>query len=401
MKRSQSRAGASSRSSSAPVERLRHRGQRYRRGADAEPRDPPTFRASRRGRARCSPSASRASARPSRCCPRSTTSSAHLPGDGAVATRGGEASPTSPATVDERRWRAGGFAGRAASEPEALRDLFAAPGRRLGVSRFMVTVPASDAGADRRVVPARVRLPVRVWAVREVEPAEPVEFGGDDPAGTPDDLEAVADFDELLWTHQAASPSFSGLATPPREELREEWSDALGRTTTYVAVRRGARRPRRRACSLLYRRPTGDLRVPASEHRPRASPRRSTTCAAPASALALDRARAQLGARARLPLDDDRLALGQPALVALLAAPRLPAAVPPPLPRGPVDAVRLDDRALLPRRGRARGRARARRSPTSSRRASTRAAAPASSRRSASRAAGSCTSRPRRSGSRR
>src|SRR5439155_27183617 len=47
-------------------------------------------------------------------------------------------------------------------------------------------------------------------------------------------------------------------------------------------------------------------------------------------------ARAGLGTRPRLHLNDCRLALGQPAVVALLAKAWLPAPVPPPLPGGAV-----------------------------------------------------------------
>src|SRR5436190_1529709 len=43
--------------------------------------------------------------------------------------------------------------------------------------------------------------------------------------GTPDDLEATAAFDEILWLLQARSPSFSGLHVPTRDDFREEWAD--------------------------------------------------------------------------------------------------------------------------------------------------------------------------------
>src|SRR3954468_5941668 len=70
---------------------------------------------------------------------------AHLPAEGVVATRGGEAVAYLGGELDEEtqiaRWL---FAGHAAREPEALRDLFADQAAELGVSRFMVTVPATD-----------------------------------------------------------------------------------------------------------------------------------------------------------------------------------------------------------------------------------------------------------------
>ena len=70
---------------------------------------------------------------------------AHLPADGHVATRGGTAVAYLGGAMDEEqqmfRWQ---FGGHAAGEPEALRDLFALQAGELGVSRFMLTVPASD-----------------------------------------------------------------------------------------------------------------------------------------------------------------------------------------------------------------------------------------------------------------
>ena len=67
---------------------------------------------------------------------------------------------------------------------------------------------------------------------------------------------------------------------------------------------------------LLYDRPEGDLRVPEQNidlaHAATLEDVRGT-----AHAAAPDRRRARLGARARLPLDDDRLARRQPAGVAL------------------------------------------------------------------------------------
>src|SRR5438046_6010188 len=79
---------------------------------------------------------------------------AHLtPDEGIVATRNGTAvaylsgSPKDGiATV--------GFAGHAASEPEALRDLFAVLAEQWDVSSFAVAVPA----ADRELIDAWVRL---------------------------------------------------------------------------------------------------------------------------------------------------------------------------------------------------------------------------------------------------
>jgi len=185
---------------------------------------------------------------------------AHVPdGDGVVATRGGTAVAYLAGEVDGDTARVG-FGGHAAREPEALRDLFAVLGERWGVSRFAVAVPAADA----ELVDAWFRLAFGcqfMWAVRETEDAEPVDFGGEIRPGTPDDCEAVAEFDEILWLLQARSPSFSGQTVPTRAEFRREWSDLWDDPSTFthfVAERDG----RAVGHALLYARPEGDLRVP-------------------------------------------------------------------------------------------------------------------------------------------
>lgn len=184
---------------------------------------------------------------------------AHLPVDGHVATRGGNAVAYLAGAVDEEtriaRWL---FAGHAAREPEALRDLFGAQAGELGVSRFMLTVPATEP----ELVDPWFRLAFgcqAVWAVREVAPAQPVDFGGSIRAATRDDTEAIIDFDELLYIHQQATPSFSEFAAPPRDEVRAEvWADEA--FLPFLAERDG----RHVGLLGLYRRPEGDLRVPAA-----------------------------------------------------------------------------------------------------------------------------------------
>jgi ribosomal protein S18 acetylase RimI-like enzyme len=186
---------------------------------------------------------------------------AHLPADGHVATRGGEAVAYLGGELDEElrmgRWL---FAGHAAREPEALRDLFAVQAGELGVTRFMVTVPATDP----ELVDIWFRLAFgcqAVWAVREVAAPEPVPFSGTIRPATRDDIEALIDFEEILYGHQAATPSYSEWATPPRDELRKEFEDAWEdeKYLPFVASD-GARLV---GMLALYRRPEGDLRVPA------------------------------------------------------------------------------------------------------------------------------------------
>jgi GNAT superfamily N-acetyltransferase len=150
------------------------------------------------------------------------------------------------------------FAGHAAREPEALRDLFALQAEQLAVSRFMLTVPASDP----ELVDVWFRLAFgcqAVWAVKEVEPFE-AEFDGAIRPAEPDDVDDLFVFDEILYEHQQATPSFSGFPTPPAADLRAEWDDVWedDKFVPFVAERDGA------IVGLLglYRRPEGDLRVP-------------------------------------------------------------------------------------------------------------------------------------------
>ncbi|HEX3805294.1 MAG TPA: GNAT family N-acetyltransferase [Gaiellaceae bacterium] len=184
----------------------------------------------------------------------------HVPEDGLVATRGGEAVAYLAGAVEEEskmaRWL---FAGHAAREPEALRDLFAAQAGELGVSRFMVTVPAS--APELLDVWFRLAFGCQaVWAVRETEAAAAVDFAGTIRPATTDDVEAIVDLDLILYAHQEATPSFSEFPPPPREQSRAEadelWVDPY---VTFVAEQNGAVV----GVLILYARPEGDLRVPA------------------------------------------------------------------------------------------------------------------------------------------
>jgi GNAT superfamily N-acetyltransferase len=157
------------------------------------------------------------------------------------------------------------FAGCAAAigEAEAIRDLYAALGARwlaAGATRHLALIPASDEALTDPWL--RLAFGVQyVWAVRETAAMKPVEAGVEIRAGTSDDLELVARLDRSLYEHQAGSPSFSGLAIPTDEEFRADWSDLWDDPelyTHFVAERAG----RPLGHLVLYRRPTGDLRVP-------------------------------------------------------------------------------------------------------------------------------------------
>lgn len=165
--------------------------------------------------------------------------------------------------IEERRGFVD-FAGCAASEPEAVRDLYAALAPRwvaAGCPRHAATVPATD----EPLIDAWLRLAFGVqfmWAVRETAVLKPVSAGVEIREGTPEDLDDVAAFDRGLMELQAGSPSFSGYAVPELDELREYWSDTWDDPELFrhfVAERDG----RSVGHALLYNRPDGDLRVPA------------------------------------------------------------------------------------------------------------------------------------------
>src|SRR5436190_6398631 len=166
-----------------------------------------------------------------------------------------------PAVEDRRGFV--DFAGCAASEPEAVRDLYAALAVRwvaAGCPRHVATVPATD----EALIDAWLRLAFGVqfiWAVRETARLKPVDAEVEIRDGTPDDLDAAVRFDRMLMEHQAGPPSFSGLDLPSGDQFREEWSDTWDDPKLYrhfVAERNGSVVGH----ALLYNRPTGDLRVP-------------------------------------------------------------------------------------------------------------------------------------------
>jgi predicted N-acetyltransferase YhbS len=184
---------------------------------------------------------------------------AQIPADaGAVATRGGAVVAFIVAKLGDGRAEVG-LAGCAAAEPEALRDVYAHLAREWP-ARHQVMVPASDAAL---IDPwFRVTFGCQfMTAVREVEALDTVDFGGTIRPSTPADLPAVAGFDRLLWMHQTAPPSFSGLDVGSSEEFEDEWSN-LWAEEEFPFHRVAELDGRVVGHVLLFDRPRGDLRVP-------------------------------------------------------------------------------------------------------------------------------------------
>ena len=183
---------------------------------------------------------------------------AQLPsGDGAVATRGGTAVAYLVAEVGGER-AAAGLAGCAATEPEALRDVYA----HLAASwpaRHQVLVPASDA----ELIDPWFRLAFGCQAmtgVRETAVEEVPEFGGTIRESTPDDLPVLAGLERMLWQVQSGAPSFTGFDAGGID-FEADWSSHWEEDCypLHVVAELDGRVV---GHLLLYDRPAGDLRVP-------------------------------------------------------------------------------------------------------------------------------------------
>ena len=192
----------------------------------------------------------------------------HEGASGAVALRAGDVvayvvgRPARYGTT-ERGWMLVDLAGHAVDgDPELLRDVYGAAADRWvddGYTRHGVFVPASDAALVRTW--SRLVFGVQAaTAVRETAVEPPFDADVEIRRGTPDDLEAAARLDRVLHESMVGGPSFSGLEPASHGEVVEEWRDTWDdeQFEHFVAERDG----RVVGQALLYRRPSGDLRVP-------------------------------------------------------------------------------------------------------------------------------------------
>ena len=191
---------------------------------------------------------------------------------------------------------------------------------------------------DRAVVSAGVRLPVQDRRPRNQPSSHRSSSAGRSAPRRRTTSTAVAGLEQMLWQLQAESPSFSGV-----DVGGEDFEDRVGRPL----ARGRLPAPRRRRARRTRRRPSRPLRTAARrpadcEGNVDLSPRRNASRRARTRRRAgAHRARVDVRARTGISLDDHRLALGEPAVVSLLAATRLPADVPTPLPQRPVTRVPL------------------------------------------------------------
>jgi ribosomal protein S18 acetylase RimI-like enzyme len=185
---------------------------------------------------------------------------------GTVALRGGEVAGYLLGQVGEARhfdrhaWVE--RAGHAATDPELVRDLYAAAAEAwldAGARRHFALVPALDEALD-----PWYRLG---FAQMHVEAARASGgAGGGLPAGLTirrggrDDIEAALRVNRLIASHQARSPSYAFLAEPSEQEERADWEETFAEPgVAYFLVERDGRVL---GHSLLYP-PGPDLGVPA------------------------------------------------------------------------------------------------------------------------------------------
>jgi len=153
---------------------------------------------------------------------------------GAVAHRGGEIGGYVLGRVRENDvwgrhvWI--GRAGQAASEPEVLRDLYAALAgdwADAGLKLHFALVPALPVDLE-----PWYRLSFGQMQVHAVRPAGAEVLAPPDGVsirrGSIDDLETAAlRLATLIWEHQARSPALTGLTPPLAESLRADWIETL------------------------------------------------------------------------------------------------------------------------------------------------------------------------------
>jgi GNAT superfamily N-acetyltransferase len=181
---------------------------------------------------------------------------AQLRGEGLVALRGGEllAYLLGQTTEDDAFVD---FAGCAAAEPELLRDLYAALAPQWGRDRHRVYVPASDTV----LLDVWFRLAFGLQFTLAVR--EPASGRGEGVRlGRREDLDTVVRLEQAFTDHLRESPSFSGREHESDAEIRADWRDTWeNERFTHLVVERDGRAV---GHALLYRRDTGDLRVPAN-----------------------------------------------------------------------------------------------------------------------------------------
>ncbi len=187
-------------------------------------------------------------------------------GTGVAAVDGGEVvgyllGPLREDSIGPHVWSSD--AGHAVRDAELIRDLYAVAAEHWvadGVIRHFVYVPAM-----RELVEPWLRLSFGISAAQAATETRPgLPLTGTAVVvrdSTPEDTPVAAEYDRQLRLHLAQSPSFSGLTVPDDQEFLDDWKNLHEEPeyTHFVAELDG----RIVGHLLLYRRPEGDLRVPA------------------------------------------------------------------------------------------------------------------------------------------
>lgn len=168
----------------------------------------------------------------------------------------------SPTAVMELTWMRVGVGGHAvAGDAELARDLYAAAARGWvedGHTMHAAFIPSHDS----ELIDAWFRLQFgasAVLAMRKTGPEDGFDGGVDIRPGRIEDFEHTARLELAMGESMLPSPSFSGIALQPYDEILAEWQEEglPEKYELFVAERDG----RIVGHLLLYRRPP-DLRVP-------------------------------------------------------------------------------------------------------------------------------------------
>ena len=253
---------------------------------------------------------------------------------GAVAVGEGEVDGFLLGTVAENEWWNRhvwiGLAGHAAREPELVRDLYRVAAERWveeGAELHVALVPALHELTEPWFRLAFAHM--QAHGIRESGRAAGA-LPGDVAVrpGTIADLRATPALVTQIWEHHTRAPTFTGLTVPPVEEFLSDWEETLGAADRgyFVAELDG-----RLVGHLLLDPEEPDLATAAGLGLPRRG-RHAAGGARQRRGRGAHGARPRMGPRGRIRDRADRLAHGQPRVVPLLAAPRLPGDV---LPAGP------------------------------------------------------------------
>jgi ribosomal protein S18 acetylase RimI-like enzyme len=185
----------------------------------------------------------------------------HQAASGVVALRAGEVAGYLVAEIREQEiWGRHAwidYAGHAASDPELVRDMYAAAAPAWIEAGARMHLPLVPALAEMLDPWYRLGFgQMQQSAIRESGGGEPVPPEGISiRAGGKPDLERVADeLGAVVWNHQMLSPTFSGASPLDPEQIRRDWLKAFEDPSDTLFL--AERSEQLLGHVLLYREPT-------------------------------------------------------------------------------------------------------------------------------------------------